>query len=105
MHKTIIVIVAMVLLPGCVSYHGSARIVTSPPGAQVVNLEDDTILGITPFNTWWRDNKQERKFINIRLQKDGFRDKTTSFWVTLRHGTKKDALADPHLVSIKLDKE
>ena len=105
MRRIPVIVLMVVLLSSCVSYHGAARIESTPPGAQVVNLEDDTILGITPFNTWWRDSKQQRKFVNIRLQRDGYEDKTTSFWVTLRHNSREDALSDPHQVSIKLDKK
>ena len=93
----------LVVLGGCAN-HGAALIKTEPPGAEVVNLEDDTVLGVSPVKVWWREGGDKRKFINVRVQKDGFRDKTTSFWVTLRHSNKESALLEPQFVEIKLDK-
>lgn len=94
---------AALLLTGCAN-HGAALIHTEPSGAEVVNLEDDTVLGVTPVKVWWREGTEKRKFVNIRVQKDGYRDKTSSFWVTLRHSTKEGALAEPQYVEIKMDK-
>ena len=96
-------IVIAALLSGCAN-HGAALIRTEPEGAEVVNLEDDTVLGVTPVKVWWREGTEKRKFVNVRLQKVGYRDKTSSFWVTLRHGSKEEALEEPQFVEIKLDK-
>ncbi len=90
------------LITGC-SYHGAAFIQSQPPGAEVVNVDDDTVLGVTPFKVWWREDSQEKKRINVRLQKEGFRDKVTSFWVTLRHSSKSEALDEPQHVEVTLD--
>jgi hypothetical protein len=90
-------------LVGCAN-HGAALIRTEPEGAEVVNLEDDTVLGVTPVKVWWREGTEKRKFVNVRVQKVGYRDKTSSFWVTLRHGSKDEALKEPQFVEIKLDK-
>ena len=94
---------ALLALSGCAN-HGAALIKTIPEGVEVVNLADDTVLGVTPVTVWWREGAEKRKFVNIRLQKVGYRDKTSSFWVTLRHGSKDAALAEPQFVEIKLDK-
>lgn len=88
---------------GCAN-HGAALIRTQPEGAEVVNLADDTVLGVTPVKVWWREGAEKRKFVNIRVQKDGYRDKTSSFWVTLRHPSKADALEEPQFVEIQMDK-
>lgn len=93
---------AAAVLAGCAN-HGAALIRTQPDGAEVVNLEDDTVLGVTPVKVWWREGAEKRKFVNIRVQKEGFRDKTSSFWVTLRHGSKEAALEEPQFVEIKMD--
>jgi hypothetical protein len=93
----------VVLIGGCAG-HGAALIKTVPAGVEVVNLKDDTIVGITPVKVWWREGGSKRKFVNIRLQKPGFRDKTSSFWVSLRHASKEDALGNPQFVEIKMDK-
>lgn len=104
MGKVLLALAVLLLSVGCVSYHGAARIESQPSGAQVVDLEEDTVLGITPIDVWWRDAEEQRKFINIRVQRRGYRDKTTSFWLNLRHRSKRSALADPALISIKLEK-
>jgi len=93
----------IVLLAACAN-HGAAYIKTIPSGVEVVNLEDDTTIGVTPVKIWWREGGGKRKFVNIRLQKDGYRDKTSSFWITLRHPDKSSALEDPNVIEIKMDK-
>ena len=95
---------ATLTMAGC-SYHGAVFIASEPAGAEVVNIDDDTVLGITPVKVWWREKSNERMRVNVRLQKDGFRDKVTSFWVTLRHSDKDSALEDPNHVEVKLDKQ
>ena len=102
--KIISVLILLVVgLAGCVK-HGAAYIETLPSGAEVVNLADDTIIGVTPVKVWWREGSEKRKFVNVRFQKDGYRDKTSSFWVTLRHANKTSALDSPQHVEITLDK-
>jgi hypothetical protein len=93
-----------IALGGC-AYYGAARISSVPPGAEVVNLADDTVLGVTPVSVWWQEDSDKPKFINIRLQRSGYRDKVTAFWVNLRHGSKEDALENPQEVSVEMEKE
>ena len=94
---------AALMLGGC-SYHGAAFIESEPAGAEVVNIDDDTVLGITPVKVWWREKRTDKKRINVRLQKEGYQDKVSSFWVTLRHSSKESALETPQHVEISLDK-
>lgn len=101
--------VATVLLVGtlsaCGSHYGVALIQSKPEGAQVVDLEDDSILGITPVRVTWTESNSERKFINIRTQKEGYNDKTAAFWISLKHRSKKKAMSEPQFVEVKLEKE
>ena len=91
------------LLTGCVgNKYGSAYIVSNPPGAEVINMDDGTILGVTPLKQVWRDSGK-RKFVNIQLDKEGYRDKATSFWLTLKHRTRRSAVNDPQFVEVILD--
>ncbi len=90
-------------LVGC-AHHGAAMIESQPTGAEVVDLDNDTLVGVTPVKVWWKESGNERKFVNIRLQKEGYRDKTTSFWVTLRHGSRDSAVNNPQSVEVTLDK-
>ena len=93
----------LILLGGCVgNKYGSAYIVTNPPGAEVINLDDGTILGVTPLKQVWRDSGK-RKFVNIQLDKAGYKDKATSFWLTLKHRTRRSAVNDPQFVEIIMD--
>ncbi|MEM7193676.1 MAG: hypothetical protein AAF402_01915 [Pseudomonadota bacterium] len=92
------------LLSACGAHHGAALIQTVPTGVEVVNMDDDTVIGITPVKVWYKEDEEQRKFVNIRLQKDGYRDKTASFWVTLRHSNQGDALTNPQFVEVELEK-
>lgn len=94
---------SLALLAGC-AHHGAAMITSQPSGAEVVDLEDDALIGVTPVKVWWKESGESRKFVNIRLQKNGYRDKTTSFWVTLRHGSRQSAVDNPQAVEVTLDK-
>lgn len=95
----------LVLVAGCTSYHGVAHIQSNPAGAQVYDMDDSTVLGITPVKVWWREPEEGRKFVNIRVHKEGYSDKTTSFWMSLRHTSKQDAESEPQNVNIELEKE
>ena len=86
-------------------YHGAALIESVPAGAEVVDLESDAVLGTTPVRGWWRRNESERRLVNVRLQKSGYRDKTTAFWVTLDHRNRQAAEADPQQINVNLEQE
>lgn len=97
------VVTALVLVSACVR-HGAALIVSEPEGAEVVDLSDDIVLGVTPVKVWWKD-REHRLFVNVRLQKEGYLDKTTSFWVNLDHATRDEALDSAAPVKVILDKQ
>jgi len=95
---------AVVALSGCATY-GAANIQSSPQGAEVVNLEDDSVLGLTPVTVWWKGDSANSRYVNIRLQKPGFRDKVTAFWVNMRHSSRDDAMSEPVQVQVNLEPE
>ncbi|MFC1665073.1 hypothetical protein ACFL17_05515 [Pseudomonadota bacterium] len=97
---------SLLLSVGCAhnDTHGVAKINSIPAGAEVINLDDDTSLGVTPVDVWWQEPK-ERKFVNLRFQKKGYVDKTISFWLSLRHSSRKKAVKDPQEVLVELEKE
>lgn len=97
-------IAASLFLSACAGNHGAALIESQPAGAEVVNAKTGVILGVTPVKVWWQDDGESRLFVNIRVQKPGYQDKTNSFWVTLRHKNREDALSDPQSVKMILDK-
>lgn len=100
----VILIAASLFLSACAGNHGAAMIESQPEGAEVVNAKTGVILGVTPVKVWWQEDGESRLFINIRVQKPGYQDKTNSFWVTLRHKNREDALNDPQSVKMILDK-
>jgi len=92
-------------ISACASQNnGAALIETQPSGAEVVNVKTGVVLGVTPVKVWWRDDGESRLFVNIRVQKSGYQDKTNSFWVNLRHKTREDALEDPQNVKMIMQK-
>jgi len=93
---------ASVFLSAC-AHHGAAQIQTQPAGAEVVDIKTGVLLGVTPVKVWWKEGKQGRKFVNIRVQKEGYMDKTSSFWVTLRHKSRASALDNAQSVEMTLD--
>lgn len=67
-------------------------------------MSDDTVFGVTPVKVWWKEHGERRVFVNVRLQKEGYRDKTISFWVNLDHANREDALKNAPPVEVNLDK-
>ncbi len=100
---TALILLSVIFLGGCAGIrHGAANITSVPAGAEVINMDDDTLLGVTPVIVWWSEDGTRRKFVNIRLHKKGFRDKTSFFWLSLRHADKNSALKDPQLVKVNM---
>ncbi|MDH3692360.1 MAG: hypothetical protein OEU36_23240 [Gammaproteobacteria bacterium] len=98
------VVVGTLFLAGCSSHYGAVMIESEPGGAEVVNLETDYVMGTTPIKYWWKSPSSARQFVNVRVQKEGFKDKTTSFWINPRHSSKQDALDDPNYLKVTLEK-
>lgn len=89
---------------GCSSY-GAAKIQSMPPGAEVVNLEDDSLLGTTPVMVHWKTDREESKLITVRFHKSGYSDKVTAFWVNMRHSSRARAEKEPQAVKVELKKQ
>lgn len=85
-------------LTGCASYYGAATITSIPSGAEVINTKDGTILGVTPTTVWWKNASSDRQHITLRLKLDGYYDKVTPFWLSMRHKTQQDAMGSPQAV-------
>ena len=104
MKKLLLPLALFSLVLSACAHHGAAEIHSRPSGAEVVDVKTGDLLGVTPVKVWWRDDSASRKFVNIRVQKEGYRDKTNSFWVTLRHDNRKTALENAQTVEMVLDK-
>ena len=100
--KNIIVILTIAIISGCAHY-GAARIVSNPAGAEVINLDDGTLLGTTPTTVWWKDSGGNRKNITVRFKKPGYKEKVTQFWLSMRHTSEKQARAEPQLVEVVIE--
>jgi hypothetical protein len=88
-------------ISGCASY-GAAKIQSMPAGAEVINLEDDSLLGTTPVMVHWKNDREESKLITVRFHKTGHYDKVTAFWVNMRHSSRADAEKSPQAVKVEL---
>ena len=93
--------VFFISVSGCSSY-GAAKIQSTPSGAEVVNLEDDSLLGTTPVMVHWKTDREESKLITVRFHKSGYSDKVTAFWVNMRHGSRSEAENEPQNVNVEL---
>ena len=94
------------LLGGCSSgkTYGAVKFVTVPPGAEVVNLKDDTNLGMTPVLVTWEGNEEKAENVTVEFRKPGYKEEITSFWVNKRHATREEAKAEPQSISVHLEK-
>lgn len=84
------------------SHYGAARISSVPAGAEVINIDTGTVLGVTPTKVWWESGSGKKQFINVRLRKNGFYDKLATFWLSMRHSSSEDALKNAQKVEVNL---
>lgn len=105
MPKILLAALISLSLSACASHYGAARIVSDPPGAEVINLDDGTVIGVTPLTYWWKDGSGNRQHIPVRLKKAGYYEKVSSFWLSMRHKSQAAATQNPDLVEIALQKK
>lgn len=99
------VLAALSFLTACSqTMYGVVKIESIPSGAEVVNLKDDTHLGMTPLLVTWESDDDETIYATVELRKIGYIEEITSFWVKLRHETKEDATLEPQPVTVELKK-
>ena len=98
-----IVISFALLSAACSTHYGAAKIVSTPAGAEVISVEDGTIIGITPTTAWWKDGSSRRKNVILQFRKNGYYEKVTPFWLSMRHKSLEDAQANTQLVEVVLD--
>lgn len=63
----------------CRSTGGNVHLRSIPPEVEVVDLEDNTLLGITPCDSSWGGTGKKPKLITVRFQKPGYRDRIMTF--------------------------
>jgi hypothetical protein len=101
---TILTSLLLISLTGCsATRYGAANIDSSPQGAEIINLKDNTNLGQTPAQVVWRGEQSEK--VTVQLQKRGYRSAITSFWINKRHGSEAEARTQAIDVHTELEQE
>jgi len=99
---TIIFLFTLSILAGCSgTRYGSAQITSIPVGAEVVNLRDDTHLGITPLMVTWEEDDDEAIRATVELRKRGYVEEIKSFWIKM-YKTKEEAKQKAQPVTVEL---
>ncbi|PIE60124.1 MAG: hypothetical protein CSA32_00260 [Desulfobulbus propionicus] len=84
--------------------YGAVKFVTTPGGAEVINLKDDTILGTSPAVVTWESLDGKPEYVTVEMRKTGYKEKITSLWVNMRHASREDAEAEAQEVNIDMEK-
>ena len=96
----------LLLTSGCgtkINY-GVAEIISTPAGAEVVNLKDSSQLGVTPVRVSFSGEADTSEFVTIQLRKVGYVSRITTFWINRRHETVEAAKEDAIDIEIELEK-
>lgn len=103
--QTITILGCCLVFSACSSHYGAATIISSPPGAEVISDEDGSVIGTTPTTAWWKDSNSRRKNIILRFKKDGYYEKVTPFWLSMRHNNLEDAKKGTQVVEVVLQRK
>ncbi|NND82136.1 MAG: hypothetical protein HKN50_06895 [Gammaproteobacteria bacterium] len=102
LYQAALCLLVMASLSGCATYYGAVNIISEPSGAQVLNLDDNSVIGTTPTIFLQKANSDRRQTVILRFKKDGYYDKTTSLWMELRHRSSEAALQNAQAVELQL---
>lgn len=100
--RSLMVLFVAALMAGCATKYGAATFTSVPEQVQLFDMEDGSVIGITPVKYLWRSNETNRKYMNIRMYKDGYKDTVKSFWLNLDHSSETNALDNPQHVQFEL---
>ena len=100
-----ITLLLVLLTSGCATHYGAAMIESEPSGAKIINLNDGSVIGVTPTVYLLKDSSDRRQTIIIRLKKDGYYDKTSSFWMDMQHATAENAERNAGTVKLEMLKK
>lgn len=81
---------------------GAAEIVSTPPGADVVNMLDNSMLGTTPFKYVKETEDGEAHYITVKVAKPGYEEKTVSFFLSPKYEDEETAMENPQSVEVNL---
>lgn len=96
----------LLTMSGCASslQYGAAKITSTPAGAEVVNLKDDSSLGITPVRVSFNGEAGTAEFVTVQVRKKGYSDRITSFWINRRHDSVSAAEDNAIDLHVELEK-
>ena len=99
-------LVLLLSMSGCASslQYGTAKITSTPAGAEVINLKDDSSLGITPVRVSFNGEAGTAEFITVQIRKRGYADRITSFWINRRHDSVSAAEDNAIDLHVELEK-
>lgn len=99
-----VVLALALIMSGCASTkYGAVNVSSNPPGAEVINLKDESNMGSTPAKITFPGKPDTSEFVTIQLRKPGYIDRITTFWVNRRYSSPADA--DMNAVDIQVDLE
>ena len=104
----LLILMFVAAISGCTSsaqQYGAVKINSSPDGAEVVNLKDDSSLGLTPVEVSFVGAGGTAELVTIQLRKNGYLDRITSFWINRRHDAPDVALENAIDIQVVLDKK
>lgn len=101
------ILALMILLSGCATStkYGAAKISSTPAGAEVVNLKDNSHLGVTPVKVSFSGKEDTAEFVTVQLRKIGYLDRITTFWINRRHGTPLEADEEAIDIHVELERK
>lgn len=100
--RLVTAVICVALLSGCASHYGAATIITQPAGAEILDAENDSVIGVTPFTTFWKDSSSSRRYVALKLRKQGYEPEVSHFWLNMRHSSKSSAIKAPKKVTVVL---
>lgn len=90
-------LIALLLISssGCsMQQYGAVKFTSTPPGAEVVNLKDDTVLGTTPVRVLWKGSAGSSEKVVVQFRKKGYFEKIIAVWVNKRHNNETNAISE-----------
>ncbi|MBB5346827.1 hypothetical protein JWG42_13455 [Desulfoprunum benzoelyticum] len=97
---------ALLVLTGCSqTMYGAANITSSPEGAAIVNLRDNSQIGTTPARVVWKGEEGTAEQVTLQLRKQGYIDKISTIWINHRHRSEAEAKANAVDITVELEKQ
>lgn len=84
---------------------GAAEFVTTPPGADVIDLKDNSMLGTTPFKYVLETEEGNAEYVTVKITKPGYADKTYSFFIHPQYMDEEGALQNPQSIEVNLQQK